>query len=448
MKNETELLLEKDRKYIWHAMTRYNPNASVIVAKEARGSWVTDITGKKYLDGMSGLYCVNVGYGREELARAAYEQLQELSYFPLSQSHISAIQLGEKLNEWLGDEYIIFFSNSGSEANETAFKIARQYHQQNGQPTRYKFISRYRAYHGNSMGALSATGQAVRKYKYEPLAPGFVHVSPPDCYRRPVELPLEKCAEFYAGLIDQTITWELPETVAGVIMEPIISGGGVIVPPDGYMEKVQEVCKKHGVLLIIDEVINGFGRTGHKFGFMHYGVKPDIITMAKGLTSAYMPLAATAVRRELYEAFKGTEQYDHFRHVSTFGGHPAACALALKNLEIMERERLVDRAAELGRRLEAELSELRNHPNVGDIRGKGLLFGIEFVADKQTKQPLAEEKVNWMIAQCKERGLIIGKNGDTVAGHNNILIIAPPLSSTDEDMTFLIKTIKDVLAQI
>lgn len=448
MKNETELLLEKDRKYIWHAMTRYNPNASVMVAKEARGSWVTDITGKKYLDGMSGLYCVNVGYGREELARAAYEQLQELSYFPLSQSHISAIQLGEKLNEWLGDEYIIFFSNSGSEANETAFKIARQYHQQNGQPTRYKFISRYRAYHGNSMGALSATGQAVRKYKYEPLAPGFVHVSPPDCYRRPVELPLEKCAEFYAGLIDQTITWELPETVAGVIMEPIISGGGVIVPPDGYMEKVQEVCKKHGVLLIIDEVINGFGRTGHKFGFMHYGVKPDIITMAKGLTSAYMPLAATAVRRELYEAFKGTEQYDHFRHVSTFGGHPAACALALKNLEIMERERLVDRAAELGRRLEAELSELRNHPNVGDIRGKGLLFGIEFVADKQTKQPLAEEKVNWMIAQCKERGLIIGKNGDTVAGHNNILIIAPPLSSTDEDMTFLIKTIKDVLAQI
>jgi len=448
MKNETELLLEKDRKYIWHAMTRYNPNASVMVAKEARGSWVTDITGKKYLDGMSGLYCVNVGYGREELARAAYEQLQELSYFPLSQSHISAIQLGEKLNEWLGDEYIIFFSNSGSEANETAFKIARQYHQQNGQPTRYKFISRYRAYHGNSMGALSATGQAVRKYKYEPLAPGFVHVSPPDCYRRPVELPLEKCAEFYAGLIDQTITWELPETVAGVIMEPIISGGGVIVPPDGYMEKVQEVCKKHGVLLIIDEVINGFGRTGHKFGFMHYGVKPDIITMAKGLTSAYMPLAATAVRRELYEAFKGTEQYDHFRHVSTFGGHPAACALALKNLEIMERERLVDRAAELGRRLEAELSELRSHPNVGDIRGKGLLFGIEFVADKQTKQPLAEEKVNWMIAQCKERGLIIGKNGDTVAGHNNILIIAPPLSSTDEDMTFLIKTIKDVLAQI
>lgn len=448
MKNETELLLEKDRKYIWHAMTRYNPNASVMVAKEARGSWVTDITGKKYLDGMSGLYCVNVGYGREELARAAYEQLQELSYFPLSQSHISAIQLGEKLNEWLGDEYIIFFSNSGSEANETAFKIARQYHQQNGQPTRYKFISRYRAYHGNSMGALSATGQAVRKYKYEPLAPGFVHVSPPDCYRRPVELPLEKCAEFYAGLIDQTITWELPETVAGVIMEPIISGGGVIVPPDGYMEKVQEVCKKHGVLLIIDEVINGFGRTGHKFGFMHYGVKPDIITMAKGLTSAYMPLAATAVRRELYEAFKGTEQYDHFRHVSTFGGHPVACALALKNLEIMERERLVDRAAELGRRLEAELSELRSHPNVGDIRGKGLLFGIEFVADKQTKQPLAEEKVNWMIAQCKERGLIIGKNGDTVAGHNNILIIAPPLSSTDEDMTFLIKTIKDVLAQI
>lgn len=444
----TEQWIEKDRKYVWHAMSRYNPKASPIVATEAKGSWITDISGKKYLDGMSGLWCVNVGYGREELAQAAYEQLNTMPYFPLSQSHLPAIQLGEKLNEWLGDEYIIFFSNSGSEANETAFKIARQYHQQNGQPSRYKFVSRYRAYHGNSMGALAATGQAQRKYRYEPLAPGFVHVSPPDCYRRPYDLPLERCADVYAGMIDQTITWELPETVAGVIMEPIISGGGVIVPPEGYMEKVREICDRHGVLLIIDEVINGFGRTGKKFGFMNYNIKPDIITMAKGITSAYLPLSATAVRRDLFEAFKGTEQYDHFRHVNTFGGNPAACALAIKNLAIMEREGLVERSAELGEWLRAELSELNDHPNVGDIRGKGLLFGIELVADKQTKQPIEDEKINGIIAKCKENGLILGKNGDTVAGYNNILMIAPPLSSTDDDMTFMVRTIKNVMADL
>lgn len=444
----TEQWLEKDRKYVWHSLFRYHPKAFPIVAAEAKGSWVTDTSGNKYLDGMSGLWCVNVGYGREELAQAAYEQLNTMPYFPLSQSHLPAIQLGEKLNDWLGDDYMIFFSNSGSEANETAFKIARQYHQQNGEPSRYKFISRYRAYHGNSMGALAATGQAQRKYRYEPLSPGFIHVSPPDCYRRPYDLPLERCADVYADMIDQTITWELSETVAGVIMEPIISGGGVIVPPEGYIEKVCEICDRHGVLLIIDEVINGFGRTGKKFGFMNYNVKPDMITMAKGITSAYLPLAATAVRRDLFEAFKGTEQYDHFRHVSTFGGNPAACSLAIKNLEIMEREDLVERSAELGEWLRDELSELHDHPNVGDIRGKGLMFAIELVEDKKTKQPTEDEKINRIIAKCKEKGLIIGKNGDTVAGYNNVLTIAPPLSSTDEDMAFMVKTIKSVFADL
>src|SRR5690606_11379516 len=176
---KTDDLLKKDEKYIWHAIRPYNPNATMVV-KEANGAWVTDTNGNKYLDAMAGLWCVNVGYGREELAKAAYDQLKELPYFPMTHSHIPAIELGEKLNEWLGDDYVIFFSNSGSEANETAFKIARQYHQQNGEPERHKFIARYRAYHGNSMGALAATGQALRKYRYEPLAPGILHVKPPD----------------------------------------------------------------------------------------------------------------------------------------------------------------------------------------------------------------------------------------------------------------------------
>lgn len=447
MEVKTNDLLKKDEKYIWHAMRPYSPDATMVL-KEARGAWITDINGNKYLDAMAGLWCVNVGYGREELARAAYEQLKELPYYPLTQSHIPAIKLGEKLNEWLGDEYVIFFSNSGSEANETAFKIARQYHQQNGEPERYKFIARYRAYHGNSMGALAATGQAQRKYRYEPLAPGFIHVTPPDLYRSPYKGTQEEQSLACADEIDRVITWELDKTVAGVIMEPIITGGGVIMPHESYLPRVREICDKHGVLLIIDEVICGFGRTGKPFAFQHYGVKPDIVTMAKGITSAYLPLSATAVRREIYEVFKGKEDYHHFRHINTFGGNPAACALALKNLEIMEEENLIEQAAVKGEQLLEQLSELENHPLVGDVRGKGLLIGIELVEDKETKVPVNVEIVNNIIAHCKEKGLIIGKNGDTVAGYNNILTLSPPLNITDDDLQFIVKTLKEVFAQV
>jgi len=436
-----EDLLTKDKDYVWHGMKPYNPNSTLVITK-AEGSWVTDHNGKRYLDGMSGLWCVNVGYGREELAHAAYEQLKQMAYYPLTQSHEPAIQLAEKLNEMLGDEYVIFFSNSGSEANETAFKLARQYHQQKGEHSRYKFISRYRAYHGNSMGSLAATGQAQRKYKYEPLAPGFIHVSPPDLYRSDEKVGAEVSDLKFVQEIDRVMTWELSETIAGVIMEPIITGGGVIVPPDKYMAGVKEVCEKHGALLIVDEVICGFGRTGKPFGFMNYGVKPDIITMAKGITSAYLPLSATAVKKEIYEAFKGSEEYDYFRHVNTFGGNPAACALALKNLEIMEKEKLFDRSKHLGDKLKDGLiAALVDHPYVGDIRGKGLLIGLELVKDKQTKEPLEVSQVNKVIAGCLQRGLIIGKNGATVAGYNNVLTLAPPLSISEEDLEFVQRTL-------
>ena len=357
-----EELLAQDDKYIWHSMKPYNPNATIVAAK-AEGSWVTDTDGKRYLDAMAGLWCVNVGYGRQELAEAAYEQLKEMAYFPLTQSHIPAIKLAEKLNEMLGDDYVIFFSNSGSEANETAFKIVRQYHQQKGEYNRYKILSRYRSYHGNSMAALAATGQAQRKYKYEPLAPGFIHVAPPDSYRDDTNVSDPKELSSVKE-IDRTMTWELSETIAAMIMEPIITGGGILVPPEGYMKAAKEICEKHGALLIVDEVICGFGRTGKPFGFMNYDVKPDIITMAKGITSAYLPLSATAVRKEIYDAFKGSEEYDYFRHVNTFGGNPAACALALKNLEIMEKENLFDRSGVLGNQMLSELIALLQRQSI------------------------------------------------------------------------------------
>jgi taurine-pyruvate aminotransferase len=443
-----EDFLTKDRDYVWHSMKPYSPD-STLIAEKAEGSWVTDHKGNRYLDAMAGLWCVNVGYGRQELAEAAYEQLKEMAYFPLSQSHIPAIKLAEKLNEMLGDEYVIFFSNSGSEANETAFKLVRQYHQQKGEGSRYKFISRYRAYHGNSMGSLAATGQAQRKYKYEPLAPGFLHVPPPDLYRGKDKVDAAAGELESVKDIDRVMTWELSETIAGVIMEPIITGGGILVPPDQYMKGVKEVCEKHGALLIVDEVICGFGRTGKPFGFMNYGVKPDIITMAKGITSAYLPLSATAVRKDIYETFKGSDEYDYFRHVNTFGGNPAACALALKNLEIMENEQLFDRSSELGDYLKQSLaSQLADHPYVGDVRGKGLLVGIELVKDKLSKEPLGVDLVNKVIGGCKSKGLIIGKNGATVAGYNNVLTLSPPLNIETEDLDFIIKTLTDELKAI
>jgi taurine-pyruvate aminotransferase len=448
MATKSKDLLSKDEKYIWHSMRRYNPETSSTVFCEADGAWITDVDGNKYLDAMSGLWCVNVGYGREELAQAAYEQMKELPYYPLTQSHVPAIELGEKLNEWLDDDYVIFFSNSGSEANEAAFKIARQYHQQKGEPGRHKFISRYRAYHGNSMGALAATGQAQRKYRYEPLAQGFLHVTPPDTYRSPYNGSKEEQSLACADEIERVMTWELDETIAGVIMEPIITGGGVLMPHDNYLPRVREICDRHGALLIVDEVICGCGRTGKRFGFQHYGVTPDIVTMAKGITSAYLPLSATAVRKDIFEAFKGTDEYDHFRHVNTFGGNPSACAVALKNLEILEKENLVERSETMGVKLKEKMAELEDHPNVGDIRGKGLLMGIELVESKATKEPAHSEKVDKVIAACKQQGLIISKNGDTVAGFNNILTLSPPLSISDDDLDFIVNTMKKAFVQL
>lgn len=446
---------EKDGKYVWHAMSRFSPGtgqSSPMMVVEGSGAWISDAEGNRYLDGMSGLWCVNAGYGREELARAAYEQLQKLPYYPLTMSHRPAVELGEKLNEWLGGDYVIFYSNSGSEANEVAFKVARQYHRQSGEPGRHKFVSRYRAYHGNTMGTLAATGQAQRKYRYEPLAPGFLHVAPPDTYRciycdGGSECGPE-CALKYAREIERVINWELPETVAGVIMEPIITGGGIIIPPDGYVEEVAEIRRRTGTLLIMDEVICGFGRTGERFGYQHHDIKPDIVTMAKGITSGYLPLSATAVRREVFEAFKGSEEYDHFRHVNTFGGNPAACALAVRNLEIMEEEDLPGRSAEIGKRLREGLTGLEDHPNVGQIRHRGLLFGIELVEDRESRTPAAADKVAKVVAGCKERGLIVGKNGDTVAGFNNVVTLAPPLIVSEEDVELITRTLKKAITSL
>lgn len=443
---DREELLEKDRTYMWHHITPYNPNPLIVTS--GQGSWITDVEGKRYFDGMAGIWCTNIGYGRQELADAAYEQLKSLAFYPLTQSHVPAIELSKKISDWLEDEYRIFFSNSGSEANEVAFKVARQYHHRRGQSSRYKVISRYRAYHGNSMGSLAATGQSIRKMTYEPLAPGFLHIQPPYCYRCSFGKTYASCSLECAQVLDEVINWEGEETVAEVIMEPAITGGGVIVPPPEYLPQVQKICDRHGVLLHIDEVICGFGRSGRKFGHQNFGVKPDIVTMAKGITSGYLPLSATAVRAEIADTFMGTEPNQHFRHINTFGGNPVSCSLALRNMEIMEEENLVEHAEELGLELRQKLSVLEGHPNVGDIRNFGFIAGIEMVEDRQSREPAAAGKVVKVIGECKQRGLIIGKNGDTVPGFNNILTLSPPFSTTSEDIDFIVRVLEQAFANI
>ncbi len=436
--------VREDEKYLWNAVRKFDPEAGPMLADKGEGAWFTDVDGNRYLDSVSGLWCLNIGHGQEEVVEAAAEQMRSLSYFPLTSSHKPAVDLSKKISGLLGGGYRTFFANSGSEANETAFKIARQYHIQTGNPGKYKVISRYRAYHGATLGAMSATAQANRRVKYDPGVPGFLHVYPPYSYRSIFGDEDKEASDLKAAqMLEEMIHWEGEESVAAFIMEPIISGGGVIVPSFKYLQRVREICDKHNVLLIIDEVVSGFGRTGEMFGFMHSeGVRPDIITMAKGITSGYLPLGATSVKEEIADVFREEGKDNHLRHVSTFGGHPAACAVALKNIEIIERENLVDRVQNLGESILGEFSEFVAHKNVGEVRRKGFLIGLEMVEDKESRDPLNDAAIGKVIGYCKAQGLIIGRNGDTVPGQNNVLIIAPPFITTEEDLHFIVDTVR------
>jgi adenosylmethionine-8-amino-7-oxononanoate aminotransferase len=432
-------LTEQDLACLWHPMLQHRGLEAAPPKRidRASGSFLYDAAGARWLDGVSGLWCVNVGHGREELADVAREQMARLAYAPMTLSHEPAIRLASKLVALLGYPSKVYYSNSGSEANEAAFKMVRQYHAQTGNPGRFKIIARYRGYHGATMGALSATGQAERRQGYEPLVPGFVFTEAPDPYRSDID-----CAE----ALEKTIRHEGPATVAAFIMEPVIAGGGVLVPPDDYLPRVREICDRYGVLLILDEVVTGFGRTGEMFGHQHYGVTPDILTLAKGIASGYLPLGATIARDEIFEAFYGEPgDLQHFRHVNTYGGHPVATAVALRNIEIIEREGLVERAALQGRALLERLQGVARHPQVGDVRGQGMLVGIELVEDAETRRPLAPARLAAVVAGCARRGVIIGRTTNATPERSNVLILAPPLTLADDEAELLVDTLEEAL---
>ncbi|MFD9959835.1 aspartate aminotransferase family protein [Amycolatopsis sp. NPDC058986] len=380
--------------HLWLHFTRHGAQADktpVIVRGE--GAYVWDENGKRYLDGLAGLFAVQVGHGRAELADAAARQLRQLDYFPLwGHAHPAAIELGERLAASApGDLNRVFFTVSGGESVETAWKLAKQYFKLAGKPTKHKVISRSLAYHGTSQGALSITGLPGAKQDFEPLVPSTRHVPNTNFYRAPVHGDdYEAFGRWAADQIAQAIEFEGPDTVAAVYLEPVQNTGGCFVPPPGYFERVRKICDDNDVLLVSDEVICAFGRLGHQFGASRYGYQPDLLTVAKGLTSAYAPLGAVLISDRIAEPFLRTSTT--FMHGSTYGGHPMACAVGLANLDLIEREGIYRHVLDNEARFKSTLDRLLDLPIVGDVRGAGFFYGIELVKDKATKETFNAEE--------------------------------------------------------
>ena len=439
---------EIDKAHVWHPLFQHQrlDETDLLVFKSAHGTTLVDVEGNEYLDAYSALWNVNVGYGRQEIADAVYAQIQELCYYPHSQINVPATELASQLATCLpGDLNHVFFCNSGSEANETAIKIARQYGRQTypGE-NRYKIIARYRGYHGFTYGAMSATGQARRRKAFEPLVPGFHHAAPPYCYRCPLGLDEKSCNDACVNDIERIIQSEGPETVIAVIAEPIIGGGGVIVPSDEYFPKLRKICDDYGLLLILDEVITGFGRTGKMFACEHWDVQPDIITLAKGLTSGYIPLGACVASTSVFNTFLGdSDENREFSQVCTYGGHPVACAAGVANLKILQSERLWENAEKVGSYLLEKLKTLESLPIVGNVRGKGLMLAVELI--KTDGAHLETAKTNQIVGQLREKGVIVGKIGHAVDEPENIIYIAPPLILTESEADQIFNTLREVL---
>lgn len=441
-----------DLDTLWRPFTQHALKQKPLVIAEGRGCLVWDTEGKEYLDAMAGLWCVNVGFGQERLVVAAADQMRRMAYTPGTRPAPPTFAIAKRLAELLpGDLNHVQFLNSGSEAVETAIKIARQAQRQRyPRQNRHKLIARYRGYHGWTLGALSATGQQARKAQHEPFVGGpAIHVRPPDTFRLYAGLSPADAAKRMAEEIEEVILFEGPETIAAFIGEPIIGGGGVIVPPDDYWPRVRQICDKYGILLIHDEVITGFGRTGKWFGGMNWNVVPDLITMAKGITSGYMPMAAVGASDAVFEAFLGdAAENKQFNQISTFGGHPVASAVALENLALIDELDLVGNAARLEARMGEGLRNLKSrHQTVGDVRGKGLIWGVEFVLPGG-KEPMPAARVNQVMAEAQKRGLLLGKNSATVPHLECVITISPPLIITPAEVDRIVATLDEAIGAV
>ncbi|HEV2239809.1 MAG TPA: aspartate aminotransferase family protein [Streptosporangiaceae bacterium] len=443
---------DRARQNLWLHFTRMSSygRGEVPVIVRGSGQYVFDQNGKRYLDGLSGLFVSQIGHGRREVAEAGARQGSELAYFPLwSYAHPRAVELAQRLADLApGDLNQVFFTTSGSEAVESAWKLAKQYFKITGEPGRYKVISRDIAYHGTSMGALAITGLPAIKEPFEPLTPGGVRVPNTNFYRAPSFVAGDPTAfgRWAADEIERAILREGPASVAAVYLEPVQNSGGCFPPPPGYFQRVREICDRYGVLLVSDEVICAFGRLGYYFGAQRYGYQPDIITFAKGVTSGYAPLGGMLVSDRLTEPFvEGTAT---FLHGITFAGHPVSCAVALANLDVFEKEDLLGnvRAHEAGFR--ATLEKLGDLPIVGDVRGDGYFYGIELVKDKATRQTFSDEESERLLrgflsTALFDAGLICRADdrGDPV------IQLSPPLTCGQEHFDEMEQILRSVLTQ-
>ena len=446
--SEVKSLQESALEHLWVYLREPSDMAekgdpAIFVSGE--GVHVTDALGNTSIDGMSGLWLKNVGYGRKEIAEAAYEQMLNLTYMPLGTTTEPTIRLAEKISQIApGDMTRSFFTSGGSEAVETALKLSRAYFKRVGEPNRTKFISRKGSYHGATMGALALGGSHLYpKLDYEPLMPGVFHVPQPLPYRCEFggETP-EECAELCVNAVEEMIKFQDPETIAAVFAEPISSPMGCAVPGDNYWPRLREICDRYGVLLIADEVITGFGRTGKMFATELWGVVPDMMTVAKGITSGYIPMGGCITRGEISDAFIGSQKAS-FKHVITFGGHPVAAAAALKNIEIMEEEGMVENAAKQGAYLLDGLNEMKEkYQMIGDVRGLGLFCGLELVADRETKEyfPAEADLANRITQGFAENGLLL-RGGDRMN-------VAPPLCITSSEVDDLVTIMDKVFDQV
>jgi len=439
-------LQEQAKRHLWMHFTRMGSyvDHEVPVIARGEGCYVYDESGKRYLDGLSALYCVNIGHGRAEIGEAAARQAAELGFYTnWSYAHPRSIELATRVAELApGNLNRVFFTSGGSEAVESAWKLAKAYHAERGEPRRHKIISRNLAYHGTSMGALTITGLPALRAPFEPLTPGGAHVPNTNSYRWSEDRdPL-----WAADAIEEAIEFEEPSTVAAVILEPVQNGGGCFVPQDGYFERVREICDRHGVLLISDEVICSWGRIGHWFGSERYGYEPDIITTAKGITSAYAPLGAVIAGDHIAEPFMHGKSI--FNHGFTFGGHPVACAVALANIEVIEREGLCRHVLENEGALRSMLESLCDLPIVGDVRGAGYFMAVELVKDKDTKETFdgaeSEELLRgYLSGELYRRGLICRTDdrGDP------IVQFSPPLIAGQQQFDEIEAVLRPVLAE-
>jgi adenosylmethionine-8-amino-7-oxononanoate aminotransferase len=445
-------LAESAREHLWMHFTRhssYEGGSHVPVITRGDGAYIWDDQGNKYLDGLAGLFVVQVGHGRTELAEVMAKQASELAFFPLwSYAHPPAIELADRLAELApGDLNRVFFTSGGGEAVESAWKLAKQYFKMTGKPMKHKVISRSVAYHGTPQGALSITGIPDAKKYFEPLVPTGIKVPNTNFYRAPEHSDdINAFGQWAANRIAEAIEFEGPDTVAAVFLEPVQNSGGCFPPPPGYLERVREICDEYDVLFVSDETICAYGRIGDYFATKRYGVTPDIITSAKGLTSGYAPLGAMIVSDRLFEPFRHGQEY--FAHGYTWGGHPVSAAVALANLDIFEREGINQHVRDNEGAFRSTLEKLTDLPIVGDVRGDGYFYGIELVKDKKTKETFNDDEAERLLRGFLSKALFdaglycrADDRGDPV------IQLAPPLIIGQPEFDQIESTLRSVLTE-